>query len=143
MQAQDLLYLVEMTIGNRMKAARLQAGKTQQAIADAISVTVANVSHYETDRSNPSLAAAIAFCRETGVSLDWIVLGREPSAGYDKRIRELPAALREYVVEALLLAERVQLSAPAKFLQPPTTETYIEFSEMLSKLSEELRKAKV
>jgi transcriptional regulator with XRE-family HTH domain len=132
-----------MSIGNRMKAARLQAGKTQQAIADAISVTVANVSHYENDRSNPSLAAAVAFCQETGASLDWIVLGREPSAGYDKRIRDLPEALREYVIEGLLLAERVQLSAPAKFLRPPTTETYTQFSEMLTKMSEELTKAKV
>jgi transcriptional regulator with XRE-family HTH domain len=129
-----------MSTGERMKAARLQSGKTQQEIADALNVTKSNVSSYEKGRHTPSLAAAVTFCEQTGVSLDWLVLGREPSAGYDKRIRALPDALREYVVEALLLAERVQSSTPAKFLRPPTTDTYVEFSNLLAELSKNLAK---
>jgi transcriptional regulator with XRE-family HTH domain len=132
-----------MTIGQRMKAARLQAGKGQRQIADALDVTVAAVSNIEKDRNGPSLAAAVEFCQQTGVSLDWLVLGQEPSGGYDKRIRDLPEALREYVVEALLLAERVQLSAPAKFLRPPTTENYAEFSKVLSELAKNINTEKV
>jgi transcriptional regulator with XRE-family HTH domain len=129
-----------MSTGERMKSARLQSGKTQQQIADALGVTKSNVSQYEKDKHTPSLAAAVAFCEQTGASLDWLVLGREPSSGYDKRIRALPDALREYVIEALLLAERVQTSTPAKFLRPPTTETYVEFSNLLSELSKNLGK---
>lgn len=126
-----------------MRMARLQAGKGQREIADALSVTVAAVSNWEKDRNSPTLAVAVDFCRKTGTSLDWLVLGKEPSAGYDKRIRDLPEALREYVVEALLLAERVQLSAPAKFLQPPTTENYAEFSKVLTDLAKNLNTTKV
>lgn len=126
-----------------MKAARLQAIKGQRDIADALNVTVAAVSNWEHDRNGPTLAVAVEFCKQTGVSLDWLVLGKEPSAGYDKRIRDLPEALREYVVEALLLAERVQLSAPARFLRPPTTETYAEFSKVLSELAKNLNTTKV
>jgi hypothetical protein len=55
----------------------------------------------------------------------------------------LPDALREYVVEALLLAERVQLSAPAKFLRPPTTDTYAEFSKVLTELAKNIGTTKV
>jgi transcriptional regulator with XRE-family HTH domain len=124
-----------MKIGERMKAARLQARLTQQQVADAIQSTKASVSQYEHDYYHPSLEALVKFSELTGASLDWLILGRETSTGYDKRIRELPEALKEYVVEALLLAERVQASTPAKFLRPPTSETYVEFSEYLSQLA--------
>jgi hypothetical protein len=89
------------------------------------------------------MAVAVEFCKQTGVSLDWLILGKEPTSGYDKRIRDLPDALREYVVEALLLAERVQLSAPAKFLRPPTTDTYAEFSKVLTELAKNIGTTKV
>ena len=124
-----------MKIGERMKAARMQARLTQQQVADAIQSTKASVSQYEHDYYHPSLDALVKFSDLTGASLDWLILGRETSTGYDKRIRELPEALKEYVVEALLLAERVQVSTPAKFLRPPTSETYVEFSEYLSQLA--------
>jgi transcriptional regulator with XRE-family HTH domain len=126
-----------------MKSARLQAGKGQREIADALHVTVAAVSNCENDRNAPSMAVAVEFCKQTGVSLDWLILGKEPTSGYDKRIRDLPDALREYVVEALLLAERVQLSAPAKFLRPPTTDTYAEFSKVLTELAKNIGTTKV
>ena len=124
-----------MKIGERMKAARLQAGLTQQQVADVLQSTKASVSQYENDYYHPSLDALVKFSQLTGASLDWLILGREASAGYDKRIRELPEALREYVVEPLLLAERVQTSTPAKFLRPPTSDTYVEFSSYLSQLA--------
>jgi transcriptional regulator with XRE-family HTH domain len=124
-----------MKIGERMRAARMQARLTQQQVADAIQSTKASVSQYEHDYYHPSLDALVKFSDLTGASLDWLILGRETSAGYDKRIRDLPEALKEYVVEALLLAERVQASTPAKFLRAPTSETYVEFSEYLSQLA--------
>jgi transcriptional regulator with XRE-family HTH domain len=121
-----------------MKAARLQAGRTQQQIADAVGKTKAAVSNFENGNNKPSLETLIAFAADTGVSLDWLVLGREPDGTYDKRIRALPEALREYVVNALVLAERVQMSTPARFMRPPTSEQFLEFSQYLTRLSEEM-----
>jgi len=93
-----------MKIGERMKAARQQARLTQQQVADAIQSTKASVSQYENDYYHPSLETLVRFSELTGASLDWLILGRETSMGYDRRIRDLPEALKEYVIEALLLA---------------------------------------
>ncbi len=128
--------------GPRMKQARLAAGKTQQQIADAIGKTKAAVSNFEKNHNLPSLETVMAFAQETKVSLDWLLLGKQPEGEFDQRIRALPEALKEYVISSLLLAERVQLSIPARFLRPPTTESYVEFSAYLQRLSEEMSSAK-
>lgn len=132
------MYVCWMDLGARMKQARLQAGRTQQQVGDAVGKTKAAVSNFENSNNKPSIETLIAFARDTNVSLDWLLLGVQPGGEYDSRIRALPDALREYVVHALLLAERVQLSTPARFLRPPTAESYPEFTEYLSRLSAEL-----
>ena len=132
------MYGYWMELGARIKQARLRAGMTQQQIADLLDKTKAAVSNFENGQNKPSLETIIAFATETGVSLDWLVLGREPEGAYDKRIRALPEALREYVVNALVLAERVQLSTPARFLKAPTSDQYVEFSQYLTRLSDEM-----
>lgn len=132
------MYGLWMELGGRMKQARLRAGLTQQQVGDVLNKTKGAVSNFETGQNKPSLETLIAFANETNTSLDWLILGREPEGSYDKRIRVLPEALREYVVTALLLAERVQLSTPARFLKPPTTDQYVEFSQYLTRLSEDM-----
>jgi transcriptional regulator with XRE-family HTH domain len=132
------MYGLWMELGERMRQARLRAKLTQQQVGDLLGKTKAAVSNFETGQNKPSLETLIAFAKETNCSLDWLVLGREPDGTYDKRIRALPEALREYVVTALLLAERVQLSTPARFLKPPTTDQYVEFTEYLTRLSDEM-----
>lgn len=132
------MYVLWMELGARMKQARLRCALTQQQVADALDKTKAAVSNFENGQNKPSLETLIAFAAETNVSLDWLVLGREPEGTYDKRIRELPEALREYVINALVLAERVRVSTPARFLRPPTSEQYLEFSQYLTRLSDEL-----
>ena len=133
-----MVYVRWMELGARMKQARLQAGRTQQQIADALEKTKAAVSNFENGNNNPSIETLIAFARETKVSLDWLLLGVQPGGEYDARIRALPDALREYVIHSLLLAERVRLSTPTRFLRPPTAESYAEFTEYLSRLSAEM-----
>lgn len=133
-----MMYLAWMEIGERMKQARLLARKTQQQIADALGKTKAAVSNFENGNNLPAIDTLIAFAQETKVSLDWLLLGKEPDGEYDKRIRSLPEALREYVINALLLAERVQLSTPARFLRAPTAEQHNEFTQYLTKLSAEM-----
>ena len=93
------------------------------------------MSQFETGNNQPSLETLIDFAKSTNVSLDWLLLGKQAGGQYDPRIQALPEALRQYVVEALLLAERVQLSIPAELLAPPTSANYAQFSEYLTKLS--------
>jgi transcriptional regulator with XRE-family HTH domain len=121
-----------------MRHARQQAGLTQQQIADAVDRSKQNVSNFENDRTTPSVEVLIAFAEHTGASLDWLLLGREPAGTYDKRIRELPEALREYVMATLVLAERVQLSTPSEFLRPPKADQLAEFTRYLDRLSREM-----
>lgn len=124
--------------GERFRAARKQRGLSQEDAAAIMGVSRVAVSHYENDKSFPELANLIRFCEETQVSMDWLVLGRTPTGQYEQRMHQLPEALKLYVLEALLLAERVAESLPARFLAPPTTANYVAFSEYLTKLSEEL-----
>lgn len=124
-----------------MRMARTQAGLTQERVGDAIGVRKASVSQYEHNQSRPSLDNLIEFCKLTNVSLDWLLLGLEtPKSSLDQRINELPEALREYVMEALRLAESAQKVLPAQFLRAPTSETYLAFSDYLSKLPKDTRK---
>ena len=133
-----MVYVQWMDIGARMKQARLLAGLTQQQVADALDKTKAAVSNFENDNNKPSIETLIAFAKETKVSLDWLLLGVQPGGEYDARIRALPDALREYVMMALLLAERVQMSSPVQFMRPPTTANYAEFSAYLTKLAADM-----
>jgi transcriptional regulator with XRE-family HTH domain len=119
----------------RFRQARRERGWTQTQIAERIGITKASVSNFETGSASPSLTTLIAFAAETGVSLDWLVLGRAPAGEYDQRIRELPDALREYVMAALILAEVVQRRPAIQFTRAPTAETLPRFSEMLLELA--------
>lgn len=124
-----------MSLGERMRAARMQRGLKQADVAAMLSCTRGAVSQFETGNNQPSLETLIDFAKSTNVSLDWLLLGKQAGGQYDPRIQALPEALRQYVVEALLLAERVQLSIPAELLAPPTSANYAQFSEYLTKLS--------
>lgn len=126
------------TFGERFKSARRQRGLTQEDAAATMGVSRVSVSHYENGKNFPQVAELIRFCSEHQVSMDWLILGREPTGAYESRIHALPEGLKLYVLEALLLAERVAQSLPAKFLAPPTTANYVAFSEYLTKLSEEV-----
>lgn len=67
------------------------------------------------------------------------VLNEEPApyinTGLDERVAALPEALREYVVQAVQLAERVKDLIPRQFIRPPTSDDYQTFHEYLTRLS--------
>lgn len=130
--------LLMSTFGERFKSARAQRGLSQEDVAAFMDVSRVAVSHYEAGKNFPQLAQLIKFCDETKVSMDWLVLNRQPVGQFDERLHALPDALKMYVLEALLLAERVAHSLPAKLLAPPTTKNYADFSAYLQKLSEDL-----
>lgn len=133
-----VVYARWMDIGARMKQARLLAGLSQQQAADALGKTKAAVSNFENDNNKPSVETLIAFAKETKVSLDWLLLGTQPGGELDQRIRSLPDALREYVMMSLILAERVQMSSPVKFMRSPTTANYLDFGGYLTKIAADM-----
>lgn len=124
-----------------MKQARRDAGLTQQQVAESLNVNHSNVSQWESDKHTPQFSAVVAFCQKTGVSLDWLVLGREPNTGYDKRINDLPEALRDYVVATLLKAETVQTLIPARFIKSPAAHELAQFAEYLDNAAKKSDKA--
>lgn len=66
-----------MTLGDRMRAARRAAHKTQEQVADRLNVTKGAVSQWENDGTVPELEYFMAFCALTGASADEILLGRD------------------------------------------------------------------
>ena len=128
------------TFGSRMKDARRKKGLTQQQVAEALDVNHSNVSQWESDKHTPQFSAIVAFCQKTGVSLDWLVLGREPNAGYDKRINDLPEALRDYVIATLLKAETVQTMIPSQFMKSPAAHELQDFGAYLDEVAKKSKR---
>jgi len=104
-------------------------------------VNHSNVSQWESDKHTPQFSAIVKFCEETGVSLDWLVLGREPNVKYDKRINDLPEALRDYVIATLIKAETVQTLIPSKFIKSPAAHELAQFTEYLDEAAKQSTKA--
>jgi transcriptional regulator with XRE-family HTH domain len=129
------------TFGSRMKQARRDAGLTQQQVADRLNVNHSNVSQWESDKHTPQFSAIVAFCQMTGVSLDRLVLGREPNSGYDKRINDLPEALRDYVVATLIKAETVQTLIPSQFMKSPAAHELQDFGAYLEEVANKSKNA--
>ena len=70
----------------RFKLARAQRGLSQEDVAAIMEVSRVAVSHYEAGKNHPQLSALIAFCQETGVSMEWLVLGRSPTVAHEQRV---------------------------------------------------------
>lgn len=62
-------------LAERLKAARKNAGKSQEQVAKAIGVTQAAYSYYECGYKTPTLPVAKRIAAELGVSLDYLVGG--------------------------------------------------------------------
>lgn len=71
------LYTIEMTIGNRIKAARerLDPKPTQAQIGKAFGVTVQAVSGWERDETIPELAKIAKLARLLQVPCTWLLEG--------------------------------------------------------------------
>lgn len=67
-----------MTTGERIRILRMDKGLSQEGLADALDVTRQAVSRWETDASLPDIDKLIGLCDLFGVSLDYLVRGKEP-----------------------------------------------------------------
>lgn len=82
-----------MSIGDRIRKRRQGLKITQQELAEAIGVTPQHVSAIEQDKRDPSLARLARLAEELGVTVDYLVTGKEggiadpiPAIKADKRL---------------------------------------------------------
>ena len=58
-----------------------------------------------------------------------------PMANLDRRIHDLPEAMREFVLMALERAENAAQHVPAKYMRPPTSDSWPEYAAYLEALA--------
>lgn len=68
-------------LGLRIAALRRERGMSQQALAEAISVSASAVGMYEQGRREPSLDRLVAIARVFDVSTDYLLTGVPHTAG--------------------------------------------------------------
>ena len=66
-----------MKIGVKLKEARLQAGLTQENVAEEIQVTRQTISNWETQKSFPDIVSVIKLSTLYNISLDKLLKGDE------------------------------------------------------------------
>ena len=67
------------TFGEILKELRIDKGLTQKKVAEALSVTVSTLSHWECNYQEPSYKDLLTLCRFYEVSADYLIgLTEEP-----------------------------------------------------------------
>ena len=66
-----------MDLGRRIRERRKSLGITQENLAQALNVTPQHISAIEKDKRVPSLSFVIRMAKELGVSIDYLVSGKE------------------------------------------------------------------
>lgn len=64
-------------VGTRIALQRHKLGITQEQLAQRLHVTPSAVGMYEQERREPSITVLAALSEELGVSLDYLLTGRE------------------------------------------------------------------
>ena len=78
------------SFGDRLRAARIAAGMTQEQLGFALGVTKSSVSAWENDRETPGFRLLPALRTALGCSLDELILGPTASHGSRDAVREAP-----------------------------------------------------
>jgi transcriptional regulator with XRE-family HTH domain len=83
-----------MSIGKRIRKRRQTLKMTQQELAEAIGVTPQHISAIEQDKRDPSLSSLAKLAEELGVTIDYLVTGKEsvitdtiPAIKGDKKLK--------------------------------------------------------
>lgn len=66
-----------MTLGERIRGRRRVLGLTQSSLAQALGLTPQHISVIEQDKRVPSLSSLEKLARELGVTIDYLVTGKE------------------------------------------------------------------
>lgn len=99
----------EQTLGQRLRAIRLDRGMTLAQVGAALGCHKTNVSHMEADRHSPGVEQLRAFARIFGCTIDQLV-------------GDLPLPLRAPVVERMTEREPVGMPHPIRDAPPPGDE---------------------
>jgi len=75
-----------MKLGERVRAAREQAGLNQEQLAKAIGMSQAGLSKLELSKTADRTKFASEICKATGVSLEWLIDG----IGTSTQVKESP-----------------------------------------------------
>lgn len=83
-----------MSVGKRIRKRRQILEMTQQELAKAIGVTPQHISAIEQDKRDPSLSSLAKLAEELGVTIDYLVTGKEsvitdaiPAIKGDKKLK--------------------------------------------------------
>jgi transcriptional regulator with XRE-family HTH domain len=83
-----------MNVGQRIRKRRVDMKLTQRQLAQVLKVTPQHISALEQDKRTPSLASLAKLAEELGVTVDYLVTGREgvirdtiPTIKADKRLK--------------------------------------------------------
>ncbi|RLC62152.1 MAG: hypothetical protein DRI01_07365 [Chloroflexi bacterium] len=83
-----------MSIGKRIRKRRQILEMTQKELAEAIGVTPQHISAVEQDKRDPSLSSLAKLAEELGVTIDYLVTGKEsvitdtiPAIKGDKKLK--------------------------------------------------------
>lgn len=68
-----------MSIGGRIRKRRQELGWTQSRLAESLGVTPQHISVVEQDKRAPSLSSLARLAEQLGVTIDFIVTGKETS----------------------------------------------------------------
>ena len=66
-----------MSIGKRIRKRRQELKLTQEDLASALSLTPQHISGIEQDKRNPSLSSLAKLAEELGITVDFLVTGKE------------------------------------------------------------------
>ncbi|MEG0366821.1 MAG: helix-turn-helix transcriptional regulator [Coprobacillus sp.] len=78
-----------MSIGERLKFLRMEAGLSQKDVAETLKMSKPIVSQYESDQRKPSLGKLIRFSRFYNASLDYICENVDEKNAYLGDIKKL------------------------------------------------------
>ena len=128
-------------LGQRIKDRRKRAGLKLHELG----VSKAILSQYEAGTTMPSVSALTLIGEKLGSGVDDLIYGAEAAkfhhqaqhqpTGLEKRIEDLPEAMREFVILALERAEAAVPHVPIQFMHGPTGETWAQFAAYLEALS--------
>lgn len=136
----------DIAFGTRFAAARkaVTPKLTQEALAEKLGVSKAQISRYESGLDKPGREKVPALEEAIGVSFEFLMTGSHSARGvvidqdtYEMlmRVNDLPPALQAFVSGALRLAEQTKDLVPDQFLNAPTPENWQEFQAYLSRIS--------
>jgi transcriptional regulator with XRE-family HTH domain len=84
------------SVGERLRARRIELGLTLLAVATEAGVSVPYVANLEKGRGNPTLDVIVGLAGALGLSPAALLEGDEPDEPVDKAFVDLPASLADY-----------------------------------------------